>query len=154
MQTGSNLERSPCQHVTVQKRTVTRALGILLQYAVYDCTAIRMFLYECPCLLSFMPTWQMQVYSTLNRHLLNHVGPWRSCGVCTRDMKSIFMLSKMHCRLHSGCCIHVRRTCPSVRCVTSASDGLGDSSSFLWLRENSVVVSFVHVIITLSLLCC
>lgn len=42
MQTGSNLERSPPSphthtHVTVQKHMVTRAPGILLQYAVYDC---------------------------------------------------------------------------------------------------------------------
>lgn len=83
---------------------------------------------------------QMQLYSTLNRHLWNTVLDHEEA---VGDMKSIFMLSKMHRRPRSGCCICVRRIGTSVRCAPSASDGSGNSLSFLWLRENGVVVSFV-----------
>lgn len=111
-------EASPSSHVTVQKRMVTTAPGILWQYAAQDCTAIKTFLYECPCLLSFMQTWPNAGLFCIKQPLIKHgVGPWRSCGVCAWDMKLIFMLSKMHCWLHSGCCICAQRTCRTMHNV-------------------------------------
>lgn len=105
-----------------------------------------------PALLHADPG-QMQVYSTLNSHSLNAVldheeavasvpqtWNWFSCLVkCIADFT------------RAGVSVP---SAPAVRFPTCAFDGLGNSLSFLWLRENDIAVSFVCTIITLSLLCC
>lgn len=127
-------EASPSSHVTVQKRMVTTAPGILLQYAAYDRTAIKTFLYECPCPLSFMQTWPnaglFYIKQPLIKHVLDHEAAvvsvpetwnWCSCLVkCIADfIQAVVSVPGA----------------PAVRYTTCTFDGLGNSLSFLWKRK-------------------
>lgn len=96
---------------------------------------------------------QMQVYSALNSHLLNTVLDHEEAVASVPETWNWFSCLVKCIAGFTQAVVSVP-SAPAERCTTCAFDGSGNSLSFLWLRENDIVVSFVCMIITLSLLCC